>query len=89
MTVFNINELSRPTTSTRETDTGNPYSFQEWKNRYTNIDPNAQVEQYNEYLKRWYKTNSAKTSANTAYVKKLYINFLKQIVLTARFQRFV
>lgn len=84
MPVFNINDLSRPTTSTRETDTGNPYSFQEWKNRYTNIDPNAQVEQYNAYLKRWYKTNAAKTSANTAYVKKLYINFLKQLGLTTR-----
>lgn len=84
MPVFNINDLSKPTTATKETDTGNPYSFQEWKSRHTNIDPNAQIEQYNTYLKNWYKVNAAKTSTNTAYVKKIYINFLKQLGLTTR-----
>jgi hypothetical protein len=84
MPVFNINDLSKPTTATKETDTGNPYSFQEWKNRHTNIDSNAQIEQYNTYLKNWYKVNAAKTSTNTAYVKKIYVNFLKQIGLTTR-----
>lgn len=84
MPVFNINDLSKPTASSKEADTGNPYSFQEWKARYTNIDPNAQIEQYNAYLKNWYKVNAAKTSTNTAYVKKLYINFLKQLGLTTR-----
>lgn len=84
MPVFNINNLSKPTASTRETDTGNPYSFQEWKNRHTNIDSNAQVEQYNTYLKNWYKVNASKNNANTIYVKKLYINFLKQLGLSTR-----
>ncbi len=84
MPVFNINNLSKPTTSTVETDTGNPYSFQEWKSRHTNIDPSAQVEQYNTYLKSWYKINAAKVSTNVAYVKKLYINFLKQLGLSTR-----
>ena len=84
MPVFNINDLSKPTTASRETDTGNPYSFQEWKSRHTNIDSNAQLEQYNTYLKGWYKINAAKPSVNTAYVKKLYINFLKQLGLTTR-----
>ncbi|NBW33464.1 MAG: hypothetical protein EBR30_00115 [Cytophagia bacterium] len=84
MPVFNINDLSKPTTSSREADTGNPYSFQEWKSRHTNIDSNAQVEQYNTYLKNWYKANAAKPSANIEYVKRLYINFLKQLGLTTR-----
>ncbi len=84
MPVFNINDLSKPTASSREVDTGNPYSFQEWKVRYNNIDSNAQIEQYNTYLKNWYKVNAAKTSTNTAYVKKIYINFLKQLGLTTR-----
>lgn len=84
MPVFNINDLSKPTTSSKEADTGNPYSFQEWKSRHINIDANAQVEQYNTYLKTWYKINAAKQTVNTAYVKKLYINFLKQLGLTTR-----
>lgn len=84
MPVFNINELSKPTTASRETDTGNPYSFQEWKSRHSNIDPNAQIEQYNKYLKAWYKTNAAKTSTNTAYIKRIYISFLKELGLTTR-----
>lgn len=84
MPVFNINSLSKPTAASKEIDTGNPYSFQEWKTRHTNIDTNAQVEQYNVYLKNWYKVNASKVSANTAYVKKLYINFLKQLGLTTR-----
>jgi hypothetical protein len=84
MPVFNINDLSKPTTASKESDTGNPYSFQEWKSRHTNIDSSAQIEQYNTYLKGWYKTNAAKSSVNTAYVKKLYINFLKQLGLTTR-----
>lgn len=84
MPVFNINDLSKPTTSSREADTGNPYSFQEWKSRHTNIDSNAQVEQYNTYLKNWYKANASKPSANIEYIKKLYINFLKQLGLTTR-----
>lgn len=84
MPVFNINSLSKPTAATKETDTGNPYSFQEWKTRHTNIDANAQVEQYNGYLKNWYKVNAAKSATNVAYVKKLYINFLKQLGLTTR-----
>lgn len=84
MPVFNINSLSKPTAAAVETDTGNPYSFQEWKARHIYIDANAQVEQYNVYLKNWYKINASKGSANTAYVKKLYINFLKQLGLTTR-----
>lgn len=84
MPVFNINDLSKPTTASRETDTGNPYSFQEWKTRHNNIDASAQIEQYNSYLKGWYKINASKPSANIAYVKKLYINFLKQLGLTTR-----
>lgn len=84
MPVFNINNLSKPTTSTQEADTGNPYSFQEWKVRHNNIDANAQVEQYNTYLKNWYKVNAARTSTNTTYVKRLYVNFLKQLGLSTR-----
>ena len=84
MPVFNINDLSKPSTSTKETDTGNPYSFQEWKARHINIDPNAQIEQYNTYLKNWYKTNAAKPSTNITYIKQLYVNFLKELGLTAR-----
>lgn len=84
MAVYNINALAKPTAASTETDTGNPYSFQEWKNRHINIDSNAQVEQYNTYLKNWYKVNAAKPAANIAYIKKLYINFLKQLGVTTR-----
>jgi hypothetical protein len=84
MPVFNINNLSKPTTSTVEADTGNPYSFQQWKTRHNNIDSNAQVEQYNAYLKNWYRTNAAKVTSNVTYVKKLYISFLKQLGLSTR-----
>lgn len=84
MPVFNINDLTKPTAATKETDTGNPYSFQEWKARHFNIDANAQIEQYNTYLKNWYKVNAAKTSTNISYIKKLYISFLKQLGLTTR-----
>ena len=84
MPVVNIQTLSRPTTLTVEADTGNPYSFQEWKAAHNNIDPRAQIEQYNVYLKDWYKKRSTKPEYINAYVKNLYINFLKQLGLTAR-----
>jgi hypothetical protein len=84
MPVVNIQSLTKPTTLTVETDTGNPYSFQEWKLNHNNIDARAQIEQYNVYLKDWYKKRAAKPQAINLYVKTLYINFLKQLGLTAR-----
>ena len=84
MPVVNIQSLTKPTTLIEEVDTGNPYSFQEWKLTHTNIDYKSQIEQYNTYLKDWYKRRSTKPEVINLYVKNLYINFLKQLGLTAR-----
>ena len=84
MPVVNIQSLAKPSTLTVELDTGNPYSFQEWRANHNNIDSSAQVEQYNTYLKEWYKKRASKPEAINAYVKSLYVNFLKQLGLTAR-----
>lgn len=84
MPVINIQSLTKPTALTVETDTGNPYSFQDWKTAHNNIDSNAQIEQYNSYLKDWYKRRASKPEVYNAYVKNLYINFLRQLGLTAR-----
>jgi hypothetical protein len=84
MPAINLQSLSKPTSLTTQTDTGNPYSFQQWKQNNTNIDPRAATEQYNEYLKSWYKNRASTPGAMVSYVKMLYINFLKQLGLTAK-----
>ena len=84
MPVVNIQSLAKPTSLTVEIDTGNPYSFQEWKLNHNNIDAKAQIEQYNTYLKNWYKNRANKPEVINLYIKNLYINFLKQLGLTAR-----
>jgi len=84
MPVINIQSLAKPTTLTTETDTGNPYSFQEWKANNTNIDNKAQIEQYNKYLKEWYKNRANSPGAMFLYVKSLYVDFLKQLGLSTR-----
>jgi len=84
MASININTLSRPTSLANETDTGNPYSFTQWRSANTNIDPRAQQEQYNIYLKNWYKNRVNNPQTQVLYVKNLYINFLKELGLTAR-----
>jgi len=84
MPVINIQSLAKPTTLTTETDTGNPYSFQEWKANNTNIDNKAQIEQYNKYLKEWYKNRANTPGAMFLYVKSLYVDFLKQLGLSTR-----
>jgi len=84
MPSVNITSLTKPTSLATETDTGNPYSFQQWKLSNGNIDARAQVDQYNAYLKNWYKGRASNPQTQTLYVKNLYINFLKQLGLTAR-----
>ena len=84
MAVINLQSLTKPTSLTTEQDSGNPYSFQQWKQNHSNIDPRAATEQYNEYLKNWYKNRANNPANMLAYVKTLYINFLKQLGLTAR-----
>jgi len=84
MPVINIQTLAKTTTLANQADTGNPYSFQQWKQYNTNIDSKAQVEQYNLYLKTWYKNRANNPQAMFLYVKSMYINFLKQLGLSTR-----
>jgi hypothetical protein len=84
MASINIQSLSKPTSLTTETDTGAPYSFTQWRANNSNIDSRAQVEQYNTYLKGWHKVRANTPAAMVSYVKTLYINFLKELGLTAR-----
>jgi len=84
MASINLQSLAKPTSLTTEQDSGNPYSYQQWLKNHNNIDPRAAVDQYNDYLRNWYKNRASNPSNMFAYVKTLYINFLKQLGLTAR-----
>jgi len=84
MPVINIQSLAKPTGLTTETDTGNPYSYQQWLQNNSNIDSKTQVAQYNTYLQNWYKNRANTPAGQLLYVKNLYINFLQQLGLSTR-----
>jgi hypothetical protein len=84
MPVINIQTLAKPTALTTQTDTGNPYSYAQWIQYHNNIDTRSAVDQYNAYLKQWYKDRANTPNGMVMYVKNLYIQFLKQLGLTAR-----
>jgi len=84
MPVINIQSLAKPTTLATQTDTGNPYSFQQWKQYNSNIDAASQIAQYNAYLKSWYANRANNPQVMYQYVKNLYINFLQQLGLSTR-----
>ena len=84
MPVINIQSLAKPTGLTLETDTGNPYSYQQWLQNNNNIDNKLQVSQYNVYLQNWYKNRANTPAGQLLYVKNLYINFLQQLGLSTR-----
>ena len=84
MAVINLQSLSKPTSLTTEQDVGNPYSYQQWVQNHNNIDPRSAVDQYNKYLKNWYKARASTPAGMVAYVRTLYVNFLKELGLTAR-----
>jgi hypothetical protein len=84
MPVINIQSLAKPTTLVTANDSANPYSFQQWKQYNNNIDARAQIDQYNTYLKNWYKARANTPQAMFQYVRKTYTDFLKQLGLSTR-----
>lgn len=85
MAVFNtINTLSTSTSTGVVKDTNAPYSFQDWKQRNTNIPPGELFKQYDAYLKAWYVKRDVTNVVSINYVKKYYKTFLQTIGVTAR-----
>lgn len=85
MAVFNtINTLTNTISTSGSKDTSAPYSFQDWKQRNSNIPPGDLFNQYNAYLKSWYTIRDVSNVVSINYVKDYYKTFLKTLGITAR-----
>jgi len=84
MSVFNTISILTSATSTGTGDYSQPYSFQDWKIRNSNIVSSELTTQYNNYLTTWYTNKSLNTATSIDYVKNTYITFLKTLGITAR-----
>jgi len=85
MATFNtINSLAQPVTITTGTDTTQPYNFQDWKARNTNIPIGNAFEVYSLYVKNWYINRDTNNVAAINYVAQYYQTFLQSLGVTAR-----
>lgn len=58
-----------------------PYSYNDWFKRHTGIVPGQEQEQYNTYLKDWYKAKSLEDATYKANLKRDYIQLVKQLTI--------
>lgn len=65
-------------------DTAQPYNFQEWKIRNTNVAPNDLIPLYNTYLKTWYLRKDLSNAVSVDYVKNYYKSFLQSLGVAPR-----
>lgn len=65
-------------------DLTQPYNFQEWKLRNTNVAPNDLIPLYNTYLKTWYLRKDLSSVISVDYVKNYYKVFLQSLGVAPR-----
>ncbi len=73
-----LESLTTQATLQAPDDYNNPYNFSDWFNRNTDIIPNQEKQQYDEYLKTWYKSRYTSVDVATD-LKNDYVQFLKNL----------
>ena len=85
MAVFNtLGSLTNTFSLSGAKDIDNPYNYQEWKIRNSNIPPGDLNNQYTAYLKGWYAIRDVTNVVSINYVKDYYKTFIKTLGITAR-----
>ena len=85
MAVFNtIGSLTNTFSLSGAKSINNPYNYQEWKIRNSNIPPGDLNNQYTAYLKGWYAIRDVSNVVSINYVKDYYKTFVKTLGITAR-----
>ena len=85
MAVFNtIGSLTNTFSLSGAKSINNPYNYQEWKIRNSNIPPGDLNNQYTAYLKGWYAIRDVTNVVSINYVKDYYKTFIKTLGITAR-----
>jgi hypothetical protein len=84
MPIFNtINSLTT-TSSSNGQDVTQPFSYQEWIARNSNIPATETYAQYNLYVQNWYINSAIANTAGVNAVQNYYKAFLKSLGVTAR-----
>ena len=77
MAVFNSINILAKATDLASLDTSQPYSFQEWKVRNSNIPPQDAFSAYDAYLRAGYVKRDTTNVVAVNFVKERYKTFLK------------
>lgn len=87
MAVFNSINILAKTSDLVSLDTSQPYNFQEWRVRNSNIPPQDAFSAYDAYLRAWYVKRDTTNVVAVNFVKDSYKNFLKTLGVTPRNQQ--
>jgi hypothetical protein len=87
MAAFNSINILTKATDQIGLDTSQPYNFQQWRVRNTNVPPQDAFIQYDAYLRAWYIKRDTTNVVAVNYVKEAYKNFLKTLGVTPRNQQ--
>lgn len=87
MAVFNSINILAKASDLVPLDTSQPYNFQEWRVRNSNIPPQDAFSAYDAYLRAWYVKRDTTNVVAVNFVKDSYKNFLKTLGVTPRNQQ--
>lgn len=87
MAVFNSINILAKASDLVSLDTSQPYNFQEWRVRNSNIPPQDAFSAYDAYLRAWYVKRDTTNVVAVNFVKDSYKNFLKTLGVTPRNQQ--